>query len=111
MGDIQGMLDMFQLFVCAWMIYGGIMNRGAMYKDDTIHKTKKEEFHKFMRKFCLTAGPLGVAGAVVNMLGYKTAGAVLLVLLIVYVIAFGVISYRFGDEYIKKQSAKNNSKK
>lgn len=107
MENTTDFIDLFTVAISAYLLYCGVFNRGQLYKDDSIHESKKAEYHKFMRIFALVFAPLGILSVVFQRVeGFAVLGWVLYGLCLIMVIALIVYCYRVTDQYIKKRLAK-----
>lgn len=101
-------MDIFSLIIFGYLTFCGITGKGQLYKTDTVHKSKHEEFVRNMRIFALVVGPIGLLSVICQMQDWQPWGIILYFLSMAGVIAALVYCYLVGDRHIKNKAAKAN---
>lgn len=99
-------MDIFSLIIFAYLTICGISGKGQLYKTDSVHKSKREEFLKVMRIFALTIGPIGVLSVVCQMNDWQPWGMILYFVSVAGVLGALVYCYLVGELHMKKKAAK-----
>ena len=107
MENTTDFIDLFTVAICVYLLYCGVFNRGQLYKDDSIHESKKAGYNKVLRIFALLFAPVGMLSVVFQRLGgFAVLGWVLYGLCLALNVVMIVFCYRMTDQHVKKQLAK-----
>lgn len=94
------MFDYMQILIGVYLLYAGITEKGAAYKDDTIHKTKRADFKKYMRLFCFIGGPLSIISGALGIYKISPLNDIAYILLGYSVALIAIATYRMTDKYV-----------
>lgn len=102
-------MDIFILVTCIYIFGCGVINKGTIFKDDTIAKDKKQEFHKWIRLLCIIGGLIGVSSILLMYVnGLQVLAWILYVMFLVMVIIMCVLSYMWSKARLEKKQRKMN---
>ncbi len=105
-------IDIIFLVTCAYVFICGIIGKGKIYDDATIHSTRRDDYFKAVRIFSLAGGAVGIASVVIGKLGYQIASIVLGFVFFASIIALIVVIWPMNKDRIKRAQEKdqNNGK-
>lgn len=110
----MNVMSYIQIALGAYLLYCGIANRGRIFDDQHIHKSKKEQYHRFARFFCLSYSPIAIVGGICELLGASGAqpwaalGIAGYILSFALIIALVVQSWRLGADHVQSKPQKKN---
>lgn len=94
MSEGSGFLNIFELFLGVYMLYGAVTAKGQFYKTDNVKKGMEEKYKKIIRLFCVLLGiPMTIIGAFGTFIKGAMTDMALLELLNKVIFALWILSF------------------
>lgn len=103
--DSLDMVDILFLATCGYIFVCGLIGKGKVFDNATIHPTRYQDYFKAIRIFSIAGGAIGVASVVVGRFS-QVFGMVLAALFFVAIVVLVIIIWPMNKDRVNRAGNK-----